>query len=349
MTENKLHIPILKLNEQAFIKCIGCGGAVELYEDVQKALATGGGLGHKCSTCNKRYIIVYCDNCCTYLAVDDKEWDGALKNRKLQCTNCNLQLMLSTKTAMISMSSIMMHHAVNKSDTNEAENKYLGILEKSKTEEKLTRILQMHGTIKSRLKSAKYELEELKSKGVTGPTIFNNPECIDTHQHDLCDAEDIAFKVCNSLISCLEIATQEVVAVLNIDWSEKNISFGRLGKNRKFSQNYPDIQRAFDEFRVNKTYTYLSSLRNCIHHRSSVPISIKSTFTIQTPGPIIERSELGEHILYLPDDPEKSVSELSFDMKLELDEVLRSTLLNIEKFLDQIYSLLYKSLTIVKQ
>jgi hypothetical protein len=125
-------------------------------------------------------------------------------------------------------------------------------------------------------------------------------------------------------------------------WEEDKVSFNRAVSSKKLATESQALQSAFDRFKKSKEYQYLLGLRNCIHHRWSLPICIESSFTVELPGPIAPRALPSNYTVLLPDRPDAPLSEISCRDRRELISTMRETMEAIERFAIDVYP---KSLT----
>ncbi len=343
-TDKYLIIPTYPFDKTVFIKCTKCDSSVQLFPDIQDELNSGNGLGHPCKECGIRYALAACPNCQEFSCIDENEWNNLREGRHYTCNECNYTSHLLTHTIKLKTQELKQTNALVTWSRTKEKLSYMEFLTKSFTDRKQDSIAQKHAAIGNRLSSARNNLSKLQSSGIGSLGAYNNPDLIDKSQHEKYPVEDIAFSVSNAMISSLEILTQECAEVLDIQWSENNIGFPRLNKKKKFQENHPIIQEAFDNFRdANTEYAYLSKLRNCLHHRWNIPTSITLNSILTFPGPI-NMSQFGNKPrVLLPDSPDVHFGDITFNQELEIFTTLNKILIEIEKFIIYIYSLLPES------
>ncbi|WP_428622176.1 hypothetical protein [Sedimenticola sp.] len=319
--------------------CDKCKAKIDLLAETQNSYLAGKGLGHKCSECGMYYIVGICSECKAPLFIDSDQWEAILESGVYKCSDCGEKLKVTIRKTKLGISGVMAKHELTAYSNTALESHFLECLRSSKCSEVLEKIAQVHGAAWMRLKVAIEEIKLLKNTGIQGIAMANQPFDLIDEGSDKCDAESVAFKVSNSLISCLELLAQETTYILDLKWPECRVSFYRAAKNKDLFDRCPEIGCHIGGFVDSSVYKYLSKLRNCIHHRSSIPIAIESTHLLETPGSICPRYLKSEHVAYLPDNPDSGTG-YTFDCRKEMISTFEEMVNSIKDFRLTLYALL---------
>ncbi len=344
-----LIVPPYPFDKTVYFKCSNCNSGVKLSPEIQNKLNSGDSLGHPCEKCGVRFALTACPNCLEFAITNENEWNNLRDGKPFTCHECDLKSYLLIHNVKFKTQSLRKTNQLTAWSGAKEELHYMEFLTETFTYEKQISIAQKHAAVGSRLLSSRNNLSKLQSYDIKTIGLYNNPDLYDKSHSKKCDTGDIAFSVSNALISSLEVLTQEAVEVLDIEWVERHAGFPKLEKNRKFQADHPSIQEAFDNFRDGEEYTYLSGLRNCIHHRWDIPTSVDLSCTVTFPGPI-NRSEFdNHHRILLPDKADAAFSDITFDKEREMHATLSNILIEIEKFALSVYLLLpYSKKTTMK-
>lgn len=321
-----LLFPLLTDAEQGFALCPNCKEVVTINSSKQKNMD-----GHKCESCHSSFVIVMCPYCKSIQQMDAEEWDTVRNLGKHQCIECNAEATLKVKKFGLKLSPTIMTAVLGNWSGTESEEKLIAQIQRLYTEKKIEQLAQIHHAVGARLKSARLELDALKTYGIKTLEIFNNHELKDINGEHKRDVETSAFIISNALISSLEILIQELVRVLRVRWESRYIGFTKAVSDKRFQEKSKELQIIFDDFSVTDEYRYLSKLRRCIHHYQLIPLSIDSTFTIEIPGSIVEQALPATHIVYLPDNPITRNHSFTFNQQRELNLTLSNIANKIEK------------------
>ena len=328
---SKTIIPIF--SDTVYTKCPKCGQALPLLSSHNPLTD----LGFFCESCGSRFIVLRCPFCHAMEIVGSVEWDQIRNRQSFVCNTCGEQSSIPVKEVRLRLSPILRQNLLIAWSERCIEHDYIIAIKKIGGRLDLNKIAQIHGAIGSRFKNIHSVLNKISENKIATFKMYNNSGLAHSGDVDDVDIEYGVFQICNALVSAIEMLTQEVVAVLCVDWSEKDVGFNKAVSAGVFRKNSTELHSIFCKLKGSPEFIYLSKLRNCIHHRWSVPVSIESDYIIDFPGAIYECSYGGVYTVFLPDDPEVSISDMSFSQRRKLLPQFKEIAEVVEEFMIDVY------------
>lgn len=329
--------------ENAYLKCPSCGGAVAWNKETQRRFQVGG-VGFKCSACDA-YVGIFSSSCCATLhIIDDNTWELIRDGKPFSCVGCSELLIHKVDVGISLTASFIEKDLLHPYTTNKNEISYI-----SNAESRLSPAVQeflaiYHQTTYERMRLAREQISKVENLDLSTSFVTSNNEGMfdkdaDEAPFDNNELQQSIYITAISLFSAIESLAQEINVFCELGKDESKVKYTLLNN---LPSEFLELKEACNKAFEHPTLEYLKGLRNLLVHRKVTLMAMDVVYELPKSMPIKPTNFRASALFYLPDEPLSDIGLETFNDKKEVRTTLRQMAQEVESVLNDVYGHLSK-------